>query len=316
MANNLLRPQKLEEFFGQESIIKKLKVYIYSANLRNAPLDHVLLFGPPGLGKTSLAQVIASEMNSKFLSVNGASIEKISDIIEILSQIEPGEVLFIDEIHRLSKEIEETLYSVLEDFTLNINYKNNERSKVISLDVSPFTFIGATTNPGELSLPLRNRFPINFKFIYYSIEDLFKIIKNNTFKLNINLNDEAVYEIAKRSRKTPRISNNILKRLVDYSCYHNLKKIDLKLIISFFDFIGIDSMGLDESDYQFLSILHFKYLDKPVSLESVAFCLNENPNTLKNLSEPYLLSINLIERTKSGRKITKEGIKIITKNMH
>ena len=224
-TNNLFRPNLLSDFVGQDEIVNKLKIYIYSAKERNETLDHTLFYGPPGVGKTSLAFIIAHEFNSKIKVVSAPTLKTIGDLVGILSILDPGDVLFVDEIHRLDKSLEEILYSVLEDFKLNITFKNSEQVKLVNFDISPFTFIGATTQIALISSPLRDRFGITFKFDYYTVEEISKIIRENTIKMGFSIDNSEAIEIAKRSRKTPRIANNLLKRIVDFTIYENSKKI-------------------------------------------------------------------------------------------
>lgn len=302
-----LRPTKLEDFFGQNDIINQLKVFLFSAKKRKSSLDHLLFYGPPGLGKTTLANVIANELESKIISVSAPSIESIGEMVEIVSQISEGNILFIDEIHRLEPEIEEILYSVLEDSTINISYKNEDRTKILSLNLPHFTIIGATTNASKLSTPLRDRFGIVFKFSYYSNYELSQIIQNNAKKLSLNIGKESALEIARRSRKTPRVSNNILKRLLDYKIYNNLNNITQKDISNFFDFIDINESGLTKLDFEIISIFYNKFSNTGVSMDIIAQYLNENPNDIIQINEPYLVNLGLIERTKTGRKLTESG---------
>jgi Holliday junction DNA helicase, RuvB subunit len=311
--DNYLRPQKLDDFFGQNDIIRKLKIYINSAKIRKTVLDHLLFYGQPGLGKTSLAYVIANEMNVKITTISASAIQDLTDLVSILGDLNSGEILFIDEIHNLNKEFEEILYSAMEDFKLNITFKSEENSKVLSIDLPPFTLIGATTLAGNISTPLRDRFGIVFKFNYYSLDELSKIIFINSKKLKLKLLKEGAEEIAKRSRKTPRVANNILKRILDYSLYKPIPKIDKTYILEAFNFLDINEFGLDDSDINILRVLHINLKDKPVSLETIAAVLNENVENIRDLNEPYLVNMGYIERTKQGRVISKIGLEILSK---
>lgn len=309
--SNILKPCSIDEFFGQKEIINKLKVYIYSAKKRKDILDHIMLYGPPGCGKTTLANVISLEMKSKLIEVSAPSISNLSEMVEIISQIKENDILFIDEIHGLKKEIEETLYSVLENFKLNISYKNDEKTKILSIDIPHFTLIGASTNIAKLSKPLRDRFGIIFKFEYYTDDELSSIIEMNKTKLGmIFSSSESSLLIAKRSRRTPRIANNILKRLLDYKIYYSLKIIDKKKILDFFEFIDIDEYGLSKNDYEIIRIFYVYFKNTAVSIETIASYLNENPHDIKQMNEPHLLNLGIIEKTKLGRKITIFGIKV------
>ncbi|MFA6666769.1 MAG: Holliday junction branch migration DNA helicase RuvB [Bacilli bacterium] len=311
--DNYLRPTLIENYFGQKTIIEELKVYIFSAKKRKTVLDHMLFYGPPGLGKTSLAYVVANEMKAKIVTVSASAIKEIQDMVSILGTLDPGDILFIDEIHNLDREVEEILYSAMEDFKINITYKSEENSKAITLDLSPFTLIGATTMAGSISTPLRDRFGIIFKFNYYTSNELKEIIQNNAKKIHLHLLVSAIKEIAARSRKTPRVANNILKRILDYSVFYGIKKFDEQNILEAFKFLNINEFGLSEVDIQILSCLSKKFGGKPVSLEAVASVLNENVINIRDINEPYLVNSGFIERTKQGRQITKTGVEILTK---
>ncbi len=306
--DNYLRPTSLENYFGQKKITEELKVYIYSAKKRKTVLDHMLFYGPPGLGKTSLAYVIAHEMDARIVTISASAIRDITEMVSLLGTIDPGTILFIDEIHNLDKEIEEILYSAMEDFKVNITYKSEENSKAISIDLSPFTLIGATTMAGSISTPLRDRFGIIFKFNYYNQKELKSIIQYNAKKIRLNLLSGAAKEIALRSRMTPRVANNILKRILDYSIYNNIKKYDDINILDAFKFLNINSFGLSDEDIQILKCLYINFKSKPVSLDAIASLLNENVINIRDINEPYLVNQGFIERTKQGRQITKLGV--------
>jgi Holliday junction DNA helicase RuvB len=311
IKDNYLRPQTLNDFFGQSNIIEKLKVFIYSAKKRKTVLDHILLYGPPGLGKTSLAYVIANEMGVKITTISASAIKELPDLVNLLACLNPGDILFIDEIHNLDQQLEEILYSALEDFRINITYKSEENSKALSIELSPFTLIGATTLIGNISIPLRDRFGILFKFNYYNDFDLKEIILNNAKKFEIDMEDEAAYDIALRSRKTPRVANNILKRMYDYALFKNYKKITRPIAKEAFNFLNINQYGLNEVDIEILNALYYKFHGQAVSLEAIAAILNDNVVNLRDVNEPYLVNTGLIDRTKQGRIITKIGEKII-----
>lgn len=304
---NIFRPQKLNEFIGNVKICEILSIYLFSAKKRKASLDHVLLYGQPGVGKTSLANIISNELESHLISVSAPILKYPSDLINLIANINSGDVLFIDEFHRLNKEIEEILYSVMEDFQISINYKNNENNKILKLEVPPFTLIGATTIIGKISLPLRERFPIILKLETYSVDELSKIISNNATKLKINIDKDGIKEIAKRSRCTPRLANNYLKRIYDFSLYYKKEKIDRNFIIDRFCDLGIDDLGLTNTDYKIIEIMFNDFKNNPVSFDSIALKLNDDPESLISFNEQYLLSINIIERTRRGRKLTDFG---------
>ena len=308
-TNNLFRPNLLSDFVGQDEIVNKLKIYIYSAKERNETLDHTLFYGPPGVGKTSLALIIAHEFNSKIKVVSAPTLKTIGDLVGILSILDPGDVLFVDEIHRLDKSLEEILYSVLEDFKLNITFKNSEQVKLVNFDISPFTFIGATTQIALISSPLRDRFGITFKFDYYTVEEISKIIRENTIKMGFSIDNSEAIEIAKRSRKTPRIANNLLKRIVDFTIYENSKKITKQILNNAFAMLKIDKDGLRKEDIDILKLMFKKFKNVPISLEVIASYIGENVNNIRDVYESYLVNEGYIERTKRGRILTLKGIK-------
>lgn len=308
-TNNLFRPNLLSDFVGQDEIVNKLKIYIYSAKERNETLDHTLFYGPPGVGKTSLAFIIAHEFNSKIKVVSAPTLKTIGDLVGILSILDPGDVLFVDEIHRLDKSLEEILYSVLEDFKLNITFKNSEQVKLVNFDISPFTFIGATTQIALISSPLRDRFGITFKFDYYTVEEISKIIRENTIKMGFSIDNSEAIEIAKRSRKTPRIANNLLKRIVDFTIYENSKKITKQILNNAFSMLKIDKDGLRKEDIDILKLMFKKFKNVPISLEVIASYIGENVNNIRDVYESYLVNEGYIERTKRGRILTSKGIK-------
>ena len=308
-TNNLFRPNLLSDFVGQDEIVNKLKIYIYSAKERNETLDHTLFYGPPGVGKTSLAFIIAHEFNSKIKVVSAPTLKTIGDLVGILSILDPGDVLFVDEIHRLDKSLEEILYSVLEDFKLNITFKNSEQVKLVNFDISPFTFIGATTQIALISSPLRDRFGITFKFDYYTVEEISKIIRENTIKMGFSIDNSEAIEIAKRSRKTPRIANNLLKRIGDFTIYENSKKTTKQILNNAFAMLKIDKDGLRKEDIDILKLMFKKFKNVPISLEVIASYIGENVNNIRDVYESYLVNEGYIERTKRGRILTLKGIK-------
>ena len=319
MNNELLskvRPKSFNEFFGQKQIVDELKVYVYSAKKQNKCLDHILLVGPSGMGKTSLSYVISEEMKSKIRVINAPMIESVQDLIEILASIKENEIFFIDEIHRLDKKIEEILYSVMDDFIININYKSSEKTKVISVKLPHFTLIGATTLDGYISVPLRDRFVIKFHFENYSLDDLNNIALLNAPKFDVNFESKEVsFEFIKRVKNNPRILNNLLKRLSDYMLYFEKKSANLDFLLEFFKFVKIDSYGLTNFDRKIIKILYEVFLSEPVSLESLASVLNENVVNIRENYEPYLVNIGFIQRTRRGRMLTKKGQEFYYKNI-
>ena len=307
--DNNLRPKSLDSFFGQKEIISQLKAFIYSAKSRKTVLDHILFYGPPGLGKTTLAYIISNEMKGNIITITASSIEKGNELISILGQLNPGDVLFIDEIHRLKKEFMEILYSAMEDFKIHATYKSEENVKALSFSLPPFTLIGATTNAGTLSIPLRDRFSIIFKFDYYKKNEIIEIIKSNEKIFNLKLDEECYEEIALRSRNTPRYLNNLLKRLFDYKIYKKIDKFDKNELLKAFSFLKINKYGLTGEDLEIIKIMKEKFI-RPTSLETISALLNDEVNNLKNINEPYLVNKGIIERTKQGRKLTKFGEEI------
>ncbi|MDY2728085.1 MAG: Holliday junction branch migration DNA helicase RuvB [Candidatus Onthovivens sp.] len=305
-----IRPTNLEEFVGNSSVTSLLKIYISSAKERKVSMDHTMLYGPPGVGKTSLANVIANELNVNIVSISAINIKFQSDLITILTSIQENDVLFIDEIHRLDKEIEEMLYKVMEDFKISINYKAPEGTKILELDVEPFTLIGATTILGNVSKPLRDRFPITFKLDLYSDNEITDILKNVCNKQGILFDTDGLLEIAKRSKKTPRIALNFLKRIYDISLYEKKTRLTKDFTKYAFTRLKIDEYGLTQDDYRIIKILYENYENRPVSLKSIAIIISESEINLENYYEPYLISQGIIERTKQGRRLTKYGVSL------
>lgn len=302
-----LRPTKLDEYIGQEELKTNLKIFIGAALYREECLDHILLFGPPGLGKTTLAHVIANEMHSNIRVVNGPSIEKIGDLASILSNLEPGDVLFIDEIHRIPRAVEEVLYSAMEDFKLNVIINRDSGPKAINLDLPPFTLIGATTRVGNLSLPLRTRFGIKEKINFYLVEELASIIKRSAKVFLMEIDDKACLEIAKRSRGTPRIANRLLKRIRDFANYEKRDYISIKDTNKALSALKIDKIGLDEVDIKYLDTLINRFNGGPVGLETLASTIGEEITNLEDVCEPFLLQIGFIDRTPRGRVASKKA---------
>mgnify|MGYP003367533917 FL=1 len=306
---NSLRPASLDEYIGQDKVKENMKIYIEAAKKRGEPLDHCLFYGPPGLGKTTISTIIANEMHSNIKITSGPAIEKPGDLAAILTNLSEYDVLFIDEIHRLSKSVEEILYPALEDFTLDIVIGKGPSSKSIRLDLPKFTLIGATTKAGSLTTPLRDRFGIIHRLELYSIEDLSTIVKRSSKILNIEIEKEAAVEIARRSRGTPRIANRLLKRVRDYAMVIGNGKIDLKIAKHALNKLEIDELGLDEIDRKLLESMIIQYGGRPVGIEALAVTIGEEVDTIEDVYEPYLIQIGFIARTLRGRMVLPSAYK-------
>lgn len=306
---NVLRPKTLNEYIGQSKVKENMKVYIEAAKKRGEPLDHVLLYGPPGLGKTTLANIISNEMHSNIKITSGPAIEKPGDLAALLTNLSEFDVLFIDEIHRLNRNVEEILYPALEDFTLDIIIGKGPTAKSIRLDLPKFTLIGATTRAGSLTTPLRDRFGIVERLEMYNTEDLATIIKRSASILNIDIDDEASVEIAKRSRGTPRIANRLLKRVRDYASVLGNGRISLQIAQIALNKLDIDDIGLDAIDKRLLETLILKYQGRPVGIDALATTLGEETSTIEDVYEPYLIQIGFIARTTRGRIVLPEAYK-------
>ena len=302
-----LRPLTLDEYVGQSQIKENLKIFISAAKKRNETLDHVLVYGPPGLGKTTLAYVVANEMGVKIKLVNGPSIEKPGDLAAILSTINPGDILFIDEIHRLPRVVEEILYGAMEDFTLTLMVGRDEDARNITIDLAPFTLFGATTRPGDLSSPLRDRFGIVSRLDYYTLEELEQIVKRTSKVFQTPIDDEASKEIALRSRGTPRIANRIYRRVRDFASFSDSEIITTDICNKAFEMLKIDSCGLDDVDTRYIKTLIKRFNGGPVGLETLASTIGEEINNLEEVCEPYLLKLGLINKTPRGRIATEKA---------
>lgn len=308
ISANEFRPKNFDEFFGQKNIKEELKIYIHSAKKQKRPLGHILLSGPSGMGKTSLSYVIANEMNADIKSINAPMIETSTDLVEILAQLKENDILFIDEIHRLDKRIEEILYSVLEDFILTIPYKSDEKTKLVTVQIPKFTLIGATTLEGLISIPLRERFPLKFHFKNYNSEELILLLNHNSVKSNLTFEDKKSSQyFIERTKMNPRILNNLLLKLRDYASYHSKNAANIDFLFEFFKFIHIDDYGLDEFDKSIIKVLYENFPSQPVSLQSIASLIGESTANIKDNCEPYLVNIGMIRRTRSGRILTDKG---------
>lgn len=311
ILDNSIRPEVLDEYIGQKDVKENIKIFIEAAKIRKEPLDHILLYGPPGLGKTTLAYIIANEMGTNIKTASGPSIEKAGDLAAVLSTLEAGDVLFIDEIHRIPKFIEEILYPAMEDFTLDIIIGGEGSSKSIKIDLPPFTLVGATTRAGDLTSPLRDRFGIISKLQFYTDDELKKIVKRTARVLNTSIEDDAAMELAKRSRGTPRIANRLLKRVRDFALVTGDGTITKEITNHALERLKVDKFGLDDVDRQLLLTIIEKFNGGPVGVEAISSSIGEEVATIEDVYEPYLLQRGLLKRTNRGRVVTEYGYKIL-----
>ena len=309
--DNTIRPESIEEYVGQTEVKENIKVFVDAAKIRNEALDHVLLYGPPGLGKTTLAFIIAHELGTNIKTASGPSIEKSGDLAAVLSSLEPGDVLFIDEIHRMPRYIEEILYPAMEDFSLDIIVGSEGNSRNIKIDLPPFTLVGATTRAGDLSAPLRDRFGIISKLQYYSVDELKDIIKRTARVLKIGIEEDAAEELAKRSKGAPGVANRLFNRVIDFAMVNKKDIIDKKITEKALKRLKVDEMGLDSTDHELLLSIINKFNGGPVGIDALSSSIGEEVTTIEDVYEPYLLQQGLLKRTSRGRVVTDKAYEVL-----
>ncbi len=308
---NLLRPNQFNDYIGQNKLKEKLAILIESAQNREDSLDHILLYGPPGLGKTTIARVISNNLQSNMRTTSGPVIDRVGDMASILMSLKDRDILFIDEIHRLNRAVEELLYSAMEDRKLDLVIGKGPTAKSVEINLAKFTLIGATTNASLLTAPLRDRFGFVHRLEYYGDEDLFEIVKRNSKIFDLNILDSAAINISKISRGTPRIANRFLKRIIDFVDVNGVKEVNEKTVDRVLHMMDVDNLGLESIERDILKIIVDRYSGGPVGIEAIATVLGENRKSLESIHEPYLVKLGLMERTRKGRKITEKGYKHI-----